>query len=58
MTRKHFEALAHALEKARPEGTWLESRVWEECVHSIANVCESANPLFDRERFVKACEGE
>lgn len=56
MTKKHFIALA--LASARPLGetpaqTWLQ---WDRCCSRVADVCENGNKLFDRERFLKACE--
>jgi len=70
MTRKDFEALAAALAKVRPleandthepeviTATFWRIHQWGECTLAVADVCESANPLFDRARFIKACEGE
>jgi len=63
MTRKHFNALAIALAYIRPE-TQVEGRNydagkaegWGEAVEAVADVCQSQNRQFDRDRFVTACE--
>ena len=58
MTKKHFIALAKALASMRPlevEGT-PDLLKWVCCCSGVADVCESANKLFDRKRFLKACE--
>lgn len=59
MTRKHFEAIAHALRIERPamDGEFppydaLET--WQRVVRNIASVCASTNGAFDRERFYRA----
>ena len=53
MTKKHFEALANALAKARPE---IQTYDWLDCVSAIADVCKATNPRFDRQQFIEACE--
>ena len=60
MTKKHFEALASALAEG---ATWDgDSRnqweVWHDAVDNIADACARFNPLFDRARFIAACEGK
>ncbi len=64
MTRKHFTELARALYSIRPSlgiGTKKEAIIrfesWFEAVGAVADTCESANPRFDRGRFIAACEG-
>jgi len=60
MTKKHFEALAQALANSRP-GTDYEPdtgsrlRQWLDDVDEIVEVLAGFNPLFDRARFVEAC---
>lgn len=67
MTRKHFEALAHALSIAKPQAEDLDEwNTCEEChdarmeqwradVHRIATACKESNPRFDLDRFARAC---
>ena len=59
MSKKHFIKLAEALkfEKpfvADPEGAQLQ---WNRCVLAVAKTAETFNPLFDYNRFIKACGG-
>ena len=63
MTRRHFEALAHALRVQRPEPEGAhdpdrrldyEYDLWRACVVEVADVCYSFNGQFDRERFYRA----
>lgn len=51
MTRKHFVALAAMLK--RIDGK-LPSGDFAALVATIADLCESQNERFDRDRFVKA----
>jgi hypothetical protein len=60
MTKKHFEALADALARIRPtsesEATFTQRLgAWSEVVSTVANVGQFHNPLFGREKFVRAC---
>ena len=73
MTRKHFTELARALYSIRPSGidsvaigeillgpkneAIIRFEAWFEAVRAVADTCESANPRFDRGRFIAACEG-
>jgi hypothetical protein len=58
MTRKHFNALANALNSIMPAWT-AEDRVeydrWWATVRVTADVCESSNPRFNRTLFLRAC---
>lgn len=66
MSKKHYEALANALARVRPNCTsdclnamaeYAAERVlWQALVNDIANVCSRFNPRFDRQRFIDACE--
>ena len=63
MTKRNFEALADGLAKIRPErpdGQGREEHIvwgqWLLCRDALADVCAAANPRFDREKFIKACE--
>lgn len=56
MERRHFELIARVLEEQKPSG-WddLEDAMWRRIVHNFADALAPTNPLFDRERFLKAC---
>jgi hypothetical protein len=57
MTRKHFVALALALRGAYPYGRdrdGIAVLTWERTARAVADVCYASNPLFDRERFMRA----
>lgn len=62
MTKKHFEMLANIMKFAKPP----EDRGFNKLVsallsyhsdicNSLADGCQSENPRFDRQRFLKAC---
>lgn len=56
MTKQHFKAIADILAEAQPvlaDGNDLT--IWRALVREFANMCETFNPHFDRERFFKAC---
>jgi hypothetical protein len=59
MTRKNFIALADALRANIPtvDSTSYdeEASLFEDIVTSIMEVCQCANPRFNRTRFSKAC---
>jgi hypothetical protein len=54
MSKKHFEALALALAMARPAIVKQDSD-WTVAMRAVADVCQGANPRFNRQRFVDAC---
>jgi hypothetical protein len=58
MSKKHFIALAKALASVRPLDTSeTPARLqWDRCCSGVADVCQIENGLFDRRRFLKACE--
>jgi len=66
MTRKDYVALAEALHGAKPvpmayqsaEAWEIGNVYWRECMIAISDVLAADNPRFDRERFIKACQGE
>lgn len=68
MTRKDYVALAGALHKAQPTdgrstrgmlyASDYEHKQWTMDVAEIANVLAADNPRFDRERFLRAAQGE
>ena len=49
MTRKHFEAIAHVLDANHADHALVED---------FADMCAESNPLFDRERFIKAATNQ
>lgn len=59
MTRKDFELIASAVKKAY-EGNQERGRQGEaegafDAAVSLADALATSNPLFDRERFLRAC---
>jgi hypothetical protein len=58
VTRKDYVALANAMYgvTARRE-SFHGNLTWLDCVDAVAGVLAADNPRFDRERFVRACEG-
>ena len=58
MTRKHFQALADALQSAYPLPfhSTAESRLaWSDAAVLVAGACATFNPNFDRAKFLAAC---
>ena len=59
MTKKDFIPLATALRSNVPNvdsnAYEIESLLFERIVNSIINVCQGANPRFNRARFATAC---
>lgn len=49
MTRKHFEAIARRIREIPALPARTVAAV------AMADVCREFNPLFDRERFLRAC---
>jgi hypothetical protein len=59
MSRKHFQAIAHALKINEPnvnsENYEQEAALFKSIVHSISRACRSFNSRFDTNRFQRAC---
>jgi hypothetical protein len=59
MTRKHFQAIAHALRTNEPnansEHYEREAELFKTIVLAIGGTCKRFNPRFQAERFERAC---
>lgn len=63
MTRKHFTAIAQALQDSQPSrvvykkhAEWFNRyEQWIDTVHEVVDTLSQFNPGFDRERFYGAC---
>ena len=59
MTKKDFEAIAGALKDARDAALTDTPRVipqiFDSLSRTLADVCATTNPRFQRARFLKAC---
>ena len=59
MTRKHFQAIAHALKTNAPNtnSEYYECRaeLFESIVLAIGGACKRFNPQFNADRFQRAC---
>ena len=58
MTAKHFEMIAAAFRRSRPDPNSSHHIQWEKDVEAIASACAEVNPNFNRSRFVDACEAD
>jgi len=60
MTKKHFEAIAHAILQVRNTPlAWDSPTIAFLAIEQrIADVCAQFNPRFDRKRFLDACRGD
>ncbi len=55
MTKKHFIALARSLAYHRTQYP-LALKCIDSLVEDVSVVCRQANPNFDQERFLAACD--
>jgi hypothetical protein len=59
MTRKHFEAIAHALKINEPnannENYECEAALFKTIVIAIGGTCKGFNSHFNTDRFKRAC---
>ena len=57
ISKQHFEMYARIIRIAREHGVWDDvPDGLAETIEMVCVECESANPRFDRARFLKACE--
>jgi hypothetical protein len=56
MQRRHFKAIADALNAVRPAAdNTPEYYMWARTVSRMADMCRLQNPRFDQDRFLNAC---
>lgn len=53
--KRHYEAIANALQRARPVSPPEAVEQWDCCVSELADTFAQDNPKFQRGRFVAAC---
>ena len=56
--KRHYEAIALAMQEACPEAHWDPNKraQWDVCVSRLADTFRSDNGQFCRDRFVRACQ--
>ncbi len=56
--KRHYEAIAEAMQEAKPEPNWCANKhaQWNVTVSRLADMLARDNGLFKRDRFVRACE--
>jgi hypothetical protein len=58
MQRRHFKAIADALNAVRPDATRPHDAayyMWQRTVARFTTMCAQQNPNFKRDRFLTAC---
>jgi hypothetical protein len=55
MQRRHFKAIADALNAVRPAADSQDYLMWQRAVARFTSMCASQNPNFKRDRFLTAC---
>jgi len=59
MSKKHFNAIAKAMNTTRPLGAPIQQHSqWLVDIGALAATLEQFNPGFDPARFIAACKGE
>jgi hypothetical protein len=58
MNKKNYVELAKALYSVRPYEFADDFPQWEKTVIAVADGCAADNPLFNRGKFMKACNGD
>ena len=56
MSKKHFIALAKALNRQMPSEDSREYSQWKRDVEAVADVCSAMNPAFEYNTFRNACK--
>ena len=54
--KRHYEAIAQALQDAYPKGDMVLVRPWWNVFEKLADTFTRDNPKFSRARFMSACE--
>ncbi len=52
MTRKHYNAIAHAINATSRENSATD---YSQIIYALADVMAGDNPRFNRSRFISAC---
>lgn len=55
MQRRHFKAIADALNAVRPAADSQDYFMWARTVARFTGMCAAQNPNFKRDRFLAAC---
>ena len=56
MSKKHFRAIAEAMNNIKPKEANAARASWMSSVNALASVCASQNSKFNRAQFINACE--
>jgi len=55
MTRKHYVAIARALQFAKPKVNDPKYYAWKTLVSEMVSICAADNPRFNSDKFRAAC---